>query len=353
MEAATGYSVRLAVKAWDLDPAYVPAGMVAVVDRAVPASCQPLVELPPSEAGEAPLTPPQTASLADEDERALREALKLPRTSSCRTWRRDALEDGDGGSTSEGESVRLVAVGCPACLVSPAHSHGSSRAHSCIMVGRRGGATLCCYTHGNRRLHGAELATVRRSLRELLVLPERGEVARNVQRSDDELSSYERMMMQLEATAQRLSLRKLTGARRVYRQVPGCPCAFEPYMSFTEFIHSVVRGDPDYRANVRRMAELETYMDKYDEAAFPRLVPDTDVLSFQNGVVVLMPSVCFVPYPDASAGDAGYDTFELRGRVARHHIPLPYTGSEATPEFDSILSRQFDEGDGALRRCAP
>ena len=365
VEAASGYSVRLAEKAWELDPAYVPAGSPNPSSLKHHAPLVELAQLPPSDAGDeyaltgiqAPLTPPQTASLADEDERALRAALKLPGTASCHTWRRDDLdlhEDEDDGDAITSMSMRLVAVGCPACLVSPAHIHGTSRSgasHSCIIVGHRS-VTLCCYTHGKRSLIGTELAVVRRTLRALMPAERLiNEVASGV--NVKEPSSYERLMLQLESTARELSLRKLVSVRKVYKQVPGCPCAFVPYMSFTKFIRHVVGGDPDLRANVRRMAELETYMDKYEEAAFPWLVRDPDLLSFQNGVLVLSPSVHFVPYPEEGPTSAREEEdpdspfAKLRGRVARHHIPLPYTGSEATPGMDSILSRQFRPVDGA------
>jgi hypothetical protein len=158
-------------------------------------------------------------------------------------------------------------------------------------------------------------------------------------------SSYERLMLKLEDHAQARALRKLGNTGKVLRPVQGCPCAYEKYMDGLEYIDEVLRGDPDYRANVRRVAELKTYMEVYNEDAFPRIKWDLDMLSFSNGVLFLSESR-FVPYPAEGEPLAA----ELVGKVARHHINLPFTGCEDTPLMDSLLSRQFgpigEGGDG-------
>jgi hypothetical protein len=275
-----------------------------------------------------PPTPPQTASLADEDERALREALKLPRTSSCRTWRciRDEEEEG----SSEGGSMRLVAVGCPACLVSPTHSHGTSKAHSCIMVsGRGGGATLCCYTHGSRRLGGKELATVRRSLRHLLGTSDKQAV--EVADSQPKLIDVLRERVLGHAAAHRL--RKAGEA--IWRPVPGCPCAYVEGETFRDFLNDLLGDDPDYQAT-RVQDELVKYLRNYNPVECRTIVRDRGLLSFSNGVLLLQ-DARFVAYPETAA----YPDFELEGRIARNHIAAPYTGSTATPLLDRILSAQL------------
>jgi hypothetical protein len=146
----------------------------------------------------------------------------------------------------------------------------------------------------------------------------------------------------------------------VYAPIEGCPCAYVPFLTFGDFLNHVLKGDPDYIDNMRRIGELETYLAKCNEDAFPKLVRDADLLSFSNGVLVLS-EARFVAYPAAAEPGANEDVDaddvaivpasptdglaelaeELRDRVARHHIDAPFVGSVDTPLFDRVVLSQL------------
>ena len=127
----------------------------------------------------------------------------------------------------------------------------------------------------------------------------------------------------------------------IYHPIENCPCAFEPYMSYEDFINHVLKEDTDYMADVRRHSELVTYLCKYSDEFLPCMKPaDRNLISFSNGVLDISTREFHLysdPLPES-----------VEGHVARKHIPLQYTGSTDTPVMDSILRYQFEEGDGQI-----
>ena len=109
-------------------------------------------------------------------------------------------------------------------------------------------------------------------------------------------------------------------------------------MTFKSFINTVFKGNDDFLASVRRHEEIMTYLCKYEEDSLPILKSDTDLLSFSNGVLEIS-TLEFHSYSEPLPES-------VIGRVARHHIQSPYTGSTETPLFDQVLNYQFNEGDG-------
>lgn len=146
----------------------------------------------------------------------------------------------------------------------------------------------------------------------------------------------------LDAYASSRGLRKLDG--RIYEPVQGCPCAYVIKCTYEEHITSVLRGDELFKSNPRRFDELLKYLQNYNEEDLPVLKTDRDLVSFSNGVVELVTST-FTPY------DGMDPTSVTAKRVARHHIPLAYTGATDTPLLDNVLNAQFDS-DIAQVLCA-
>lgn len=73
----------------------------------------------------------------------------------------------------------------------------------------------------------------------------------------------------------------------------------------------------------------------HTKKSWPDIRRDQDLLSFRNGVLLLS-EARFV------SNDSD-DMEALQGRVARHHIPLEFTGSKDTPLLDAMMSHQFNE----------
>jgi hypothetical protein len=260
--------------------------------------------------------------MGEEGEKSFKEAMSLPMTASCR----DLLYEETVGLPKK---YKLQAPFCTECLVSPGqfHMHPTS-----YMILSKTSLKLTCSVHGHRFISGRDLSIIKKALKCIVSFDDDEE---------DKTTPYERLMVQMEDHARRFSLKKKKDNKMVYRPVACCPNAYEPYMTFSEYIDHVLRGDPDYRANVRRLGELRTYLEEYNEDAFPNLVVDVDLLSFANGVLELS-SNTFVHYNDEPA------LAELKGRVARHHITRDYSGSHATPLFDSIFLHQFSPDDGRM-----
>jgi hypothetical protein len=83
-----------------------------------------------------------------------------------------------------------------------------------------------------------------------------------------------------------------------------------------------------------------TYLEQYQHKDFPMVIaPDRDLLSFANGVYVL-PEDRFISNDDAEAAHLKSSGF----RIARHHIPMEFTGSTDTPRFDKLVTYQLDDG---------
>ena len=131
-------------------------------------------------------------------------------------------------------------------------------------------------------------------------------------------------------------LRKLDG--HIWRPVPGCPCAYEQAESYKDFLNKTLNDEAQYHSKPAYQKELLEYLNNYNPDALRDIEFDRYMLSFADGVLVASesaPEARFVPYGTAEAA-------ELEGKVARHHIALPYApAGSLTPLFDSVLSRQF------------
>jgi hypothetical protein len=132
-------------------------------------------------------------------------------------------------------------------------------------------------------------------------------------------------------------LRKASG--HIYEPVEGCPCAYVEKCTYAKYLNSVLRNNPHYLNNSRRFSELIHLLENYELDQIPDLELDFGLLSFSNGVLNLA-SVQFVEYAALQSQPASHG--ELRGRVARHHIPIEYTGAASTPLLDTVLSAQLD-----------
>lgn len=131
-------------------------------------------------------------------------------------------------------------------------------------------------------------------------------------------------------------LRKLGG--HIWRPVPGCPCAYEQAESYRDYLNKTLNDEAQYHSKPAYQKELLEYLNNYNPDALRDVVFDRYMLSFADGVLVASekaPESRFVPYGRPGAA-------EIDGKVARHHIALPYAEAGApTPLFDSVLSRQF------------
>jgi phage/plasmid-associated DNA primase len=300
--------------------------------------------LPPSTA-----TSVTSVTLTEGDAKQLAEALGLP-CEGCRLWRCLAHERG---------SVTLTASEMRNCLVDPKEVHADADAgtapHMILDPAKfltptprrtKGGPSvvMACQVHGRRvvALDGTSRNLVGRCMAPIL-----GEASRPASRPPSQVAadrdvdpnSHEALLELVEAYAKERRLRKVAKSRMVYAPVPGCPCAYVKLMDFDQFVPHVLRGLRIYRCSVQRSKDIKTYLAEYDEEAFPGLVRDRALLSFANGVLVL-PENRFVPTPGGVAPP------ELEGRVARHHIPLEYTGGRETPLMDALVERQFGDSDG-------
>jgi hypothetical protein len=259
-------------------------------------------------------------SLTDADAESVREVLKL--RDACNQWAWEELE-GEG-------SLKLTAVGCRQCLVDPTKQH----ADSCMLsvIGGKGKAemTLSCHVDGRRKLSQAEIRRLQEAFASMWARRAGGMV---VQKQKVVENSYTRLLAKVNEYAVARLLRKVAGGEgMVYQPVAGCPCAYVPWMDFKKYINKVCGDDPEFGTSERHVSQLKTYLTDFNKRDFPELEKDQDLLSFANGVLVLSEGR-FVEYP--AAGD------ELMGRVARHHIPMPYVGSGETPLFDGLLSAQL------------
>jgi hypothetical protein len=81
---------------------------------------------------------------------------------------------------------------------------------------------------GRRKLSQAEI----RRLQEAFASMWANRNAVNALSASKNESSHERLVNRLETHAEARALRKMVDVQMVYRPVEGCPCAYEPYLSF-------------------------------------------------------------------------------------------------------------------------
>jgi transposase len=168
-------------------------------------------------------------------------------------------------------------------------------------------------------------------------------------RASDADTDIDVVRVRLLEDARTRRLRKADGV--VYEPVPGRPCAFRPLDAYEKHINKVLKGEAAYYRTPRRFEEMMKFMRNYTELdEFPELERDVNLLSFSNGVLAV-DTMEFVPYGDDGGSDEEAPP-SLRGRVARHHIEAPYTGSDATPMLDKILDAQEFAPEVAELLCA-
>lgn len=115
-------------------------------------------------------------------------------------------------------------------------------------------------------------------------------------------------------------------------------------MTYENFINHVLYDDPDCKEVPARFKMCMEYLTNYDNDTIPRFDCDLNIISFSNGVVELSSTpLRFTHYATMPQ--------PMQQRVARHHIPMPYTGNDSTPLLDTILLAQFDTDVGDLQ-CA-
>jgi phage/plasmid-associated DNA primase len=286
-----------------------------------------------SSGGGPALSTATSITLTEEDAEQLAGVLGVP-CGGCRRWRRTPLERG---------RMMLTASDVQNCLVVPKEVHpGEGMAHSCMILDTcgqatsrgSGGVVLSCLVHGRRSVTKKDtLGVVHRCLG---VAPR---PASDVLAVPEKPTGFDIVRKVIEAYATTRGLRKNMAMKKVFAPVPGCPCAYTPYKDFDDFITHVLHDHPAYQSSIRRHQEIEFYMSKYNQDAFPKLERDRSLLSFANGVLII-PENRFVPTPGGVAPP------ELEGRVARNHIPLEYTGGCETPLMDALVERQFGDSDG-------
>uniref|UniRef100_A0A383WN60 Uncharacterized protein n=1 Tax=Tetradesmus obliquus TaxID=3088 RepID=A0A383WN60_TETOB len=133
----------------------------------------------------------------------------------------------------------------------------------------------------------------------------------------------------------------------VWEPVPGTICAYQPAADgsadehpLRSYINSVLADTPSYYEKVGTTQNtLVTFLEQYQHKDFPMVIaPNRDLLSFANGVYVL-PEDRFISNDDAEATH-----IQSSGGIARHHIPMEFTGSTDTPKFDKLVTYQLDDG---------
>ncbi len=264
--------------------------------------------------------------LTSAESRELSRALSLP---TADAWSCERL---DGGMKMVPQSMRR-------CLVSARHEHdewGTSYVFASFGAGRPGcpACMAMCPEHGTLSMvlrAGGALSTTMQKHAPLS--PPVG-AAGNQQSWQ---AHFERVRDVVLSHAAEARLRKHGG--RMWEPVPGCPCGYEEGPEYRVFINKSLGGDAGYHKHTKLQDELIKYLTNYNPFECLDIVRDMDLMSFTNGVLVLSERR-FVAYPPADAVDELAE--ELVGRVARHHITAPYTGSTATPMLDVVLSRQFE-----------
>ena len=222
------------------------------------------------------------------------------------------LTPADGG-------LKLTPVSLRQCLVDASAMH-DGEGHSTIFIDNRQ-VCINCMVHNQRRVP----KNMARQMRDLLQAFGVISVPTAVEPTPfmtlrDKVVNY--------ASAQKL--RKLDG--NVYKRL--VPCAYEIWMSYEKFINHVLRGDQVYNSTPRMFGDVHKFLTSYDEDGFRNIEVDRDLISFSNGVLRLSTRE-FTPYDE--------DPFPLEGRIARHHIDRPFTGSTETPLFDGMVMYQFHD----------
>lgn len=115
----------------------------------------------------------------------------------------------------------------------------------------------------------------------------------------------------------------------VYEPVQGCPWVYKKSMEFKQFINKVLKGNASYTEHPSRFRECLDFLRSYEGGQLPDMAVDRSLMSFSNGVLNLATG-SFTSYASIGPGHP------LAGKIARNHIPKPYTDDPATPQFDTL-----------------
>ena len=131
-------------------------------------------------------------------------------------------------------------------------------------------------------------------------------------------------------------------AGTVWEPVPNTVCAYQLHQEYTDYINSVLEAEPHFHNDPNLHDKLMKWLRQYQHQRFLKVAaPDRSLLSFKNGTYIL-PSDKFVEHTSPEA-------VTLRGKVARNHIDLEFTGSTATPMFDELVTYQVPDDPEAYR----
>ena len=131
-------------------------------------------------------------------------------------------------------------------------------------------------------------------------------------------------------------------AGTVWEAIPNTICAYKLNQEYGDYINSVLENEPRYQDHPNLHDQLLKYLRQYHHRRFPKVAaPDRSLLSFKNGTYIL-PCDKFVEHNSDEAAT-------LRGKVARNHIDLEFTGSTATLMFDELVTYQVPDDAEAYR----
>ncbi len=316
-----------------------PGRYAAITGRAPEAVLRWELPMPPPSPPREPIVDAVGAAAADDDVISLASASSSHLSASSSSEMTRALKlsttyDWMARPTSDG-NIKLTAPKCRECLVKPGVRHDEAGTDSVfIKPALRGNKRMCLIcgcagvmTHPSAQVVNAVFA----------MLQHMGVV----ERPPETLTEFETLRDHMLDVARQHRYMKVAAARRIYAPVPGCPCAYVPLEEdgeFGQFINHVFRDDALFHKTVKHYDELMAYLVKINPPHLPELKADRGLLSFANGVLVLR-EARFIPYADAEAVSG------VQGRVARHHVHSPFTGSTDTPLLDAVLRTQFPDDD--------
>lgn len=125
----------------------------------------------------------------------------------------------------------------------------------------------------------------------------------------------------------------------VWEPIEGTTCAYKPAGAgreeFGDFINAVIGTEPALQDHPENFDKLVKYLRQINhKESFPIVAAfDRHLMSFRNGTYIL-PEDKFVPHSSPEAQG-------LKGRVARVHHDLEWTGSMETPNFDKLVGFQI------------
>ena len=96
---------------------------------------------------------------------------------------------------------------------------------------------------------------------------------------------FERMCDKVNDYIYSRNLHKLDDS--IYEPVAGIPYAYRLLAKIPDFVNKVLEDDDIFNSHPRRRREIIRYLRVYNNKYLRRFEPDSDVISFKNGVLVL------------------------------------------------------------------